>query len=462
MKVRARARTARRGGAASLRLPFGLVRSPSGSKKARGAGASASAAGQTHADGVGGRRDVEARRDVVERGAAGVYVEHLMRMNRLLARAVRGAQDTNRELVAMGSRILALHEAGEREPAAARVDLASSLTAAAQAWAPQTPSYSPVANGGMQHAGGTVYYCTTTQEESERGATDASESDTAPALVSPTAMEDTVGNTVGDSAGEAAGVARLAQPAPPAGDRHAGQAASTAGGGSGIGSWRAGAAGAEEAARSVARATLMGGGPAAVCLLVSMMPRALLAEAAQHQGGRQKSVVVDCEAWGRHFEQDIAAAWGTPVIVARLCELRRTVQRAVDGASARLVYAAFRREAKRLQADAQSGGSVEARVVESGPRARVRDSTAGRQPHDGEGAVQETAAGENRSFYMTELRRPPQVATVVAEQDVTEVTITAVAAPVETPAAKRRRRRQRRGRAYLPRGRGAVERPGSV
>ena len=211
MKVRARARTARRGGAASLRLPFGLVRSPSGSKKARGAGASASAAGQTHADGVGGRRDVEARRDVV--GAARVYVEHLMRMNRLLARAVRGAQDTNRELVAMGSRILALHEAGEREPAAARVDLASSLTAAAQAWAPQTPSYSPVANGGMQHAGGTVYYCTTTQEESERGATDASESDTAPALVSPTAMEDTVGNTVGDSAGEAAGVARAPAPA---------------------------------------------------------------------------------------------------------------------------------------------------------------------------------------------------------------------------------------------------------
>jgi len=48
---------------------------------------------------------------------AGV-VQHLMHTNVLLAQEMRGAQDTNRELVATGSRILALCEAGGSKPAA--------------------------------------------------------------------------------------------------------------------------------------------------------------------------------------------------------------------------------------------------------------------------------------------------------------------------------------------------------
>ena len=53
---------------------------------------------------------------------AGV-VQHLMHTNVLLAQEMRGAQDTNRELVATGSRILALCEAGGSKPAARVVDL---------------------------------------------------------------------------------------------------------------------------------------------------------------------------------------------------------------------------------------------------------------------------------------------------------------------------------------------------
>ena len=47
----------------------------------------------------------------------------MMHTNVLLAQEMRGAQDTNRELVATGSRILALCEAGGSKPAARVVDL---------------------------------------------------------------------------------------------------------------------------------------------------------------------------------------------------------------------------------------------------------------------------------------------------------------------------------------------------
>jgi hypothetical protein len=402
----AHARGARGGGTANWWMPVEQLRE-SLYRWVCKAAASSVLPGISPGDKVGGRRTQG--RGKLSRTCGGTEVEFLRGGMAAMGALIRESALHQNTLV---DRLAAVVGAG-RSSGRTRFDTE------APSWCPQYSHGDARAGPALPRGGnGTVFYSVEGQHGGQPGAqhkeagtgphVDAERTDeVAPQLVAPGTGADEVGMVSKDlpQADEATGE----QPVPSAGVRHAGQAASMGGR-----SWRAGAAGAERVARQVAQDLARPqAGPYEVCGLVRRLPHALLEEAAQCRGKGQgrapiKSVEWDYDAW-MEWQANCLSCTGDSVFT-RLDRLAELTQRAVDGANAKVVYAAFRREAERLQEEARAQQGNKTRAEGGAPAWRVRDR---HQERPGSGGTKE---GVSR--------------------------------------AKRRRQRRRRGEAYAQGGRG--------
>ena len=416
----AHARGARGGGTAYWRMP---VEPLWGSLYSRVCEAVASSvlAGISHVDGVGGRSTCGG-----ERGSCACSGEAEVAFLRGQVAAMGGliresAQHQNTLVDRLAALVGASRSSGQTR-----------FSMAAPSWCPTcSPGDASAGSAFPRDWNGTVFYSDGGRHGAQPGAqhreagtgphVDAERTDkVAPQLVAPGTGADEVGMVSKDppQAAEATG----AQRTPSAGAQHAGQAAPMGGR-----LWRAGAAGAESAARQVAESMARPqAGPYEVCELVRRLPQALLAEAAQCGGGGQdrapsKSVEWDVDAWVK-WQADWLSDTGESEFTPRLDQLAELTQRAVDGASARVVYAAFRREAERLQEEVQPRGSAQAGDALAQQGDAPRD--VGVQGGEGQG----------RDLHQ---ERPGSWGT---KEGVSR--------------AKRRRERRRRGQAYTQGGRG--------